>query len=170
MLQSTRSNFGDILWLCHCYYLWTPEEYLGIAQSYCRTPYLLTYKMKYSTVIAATLFGTAIIAAPTSQPSITVSLVNEFTGASGQATVPADGEFRNVADLFNNSPIDENGQILASSASLRRFSGNVFCSFNKTGSVIPLNSSTPSVDLDGNANVALLEPLAMNGFQFQCQV
>ncbi|PSN59225.1 hypothetical protein BS50DRAFT_261378 [Corynespora cassiicola Philippines] len=126
--------------------------------------------MKTSTAIASTLLGTVALAAPSRRPLITVSLINEFAGTSGEATVPANGQFHDVPSLFGNSAIDENGQILASSANLTRFVDNVFCSFNKGDRIIAINSQTPSVDLDGNANVALLEPILMNEFQLQCQV
>jgi hypothetical protein len=126
--------------------------------------------MKHTITIAAAFFSTAIMATRNLQPQITITVTNEFTGDSGSATVQADGHLRRISDLFKSTDVDYDGKILGTSSQLALFASNVFCSFNNDETVIPINSTTPLVDLDGNPNVALRAPLILNSFQFQCQI
>lgn len=100
-------------------------------------------------------------------PYITVSVINDITGHSAQATVPADGTVFSIPELFQNSIIDVNGQILASSAQLIQFSKEASCSFNKGATVVPLNSQNTFATLNAE-DVAV--PAELNYVTFQCQV
>ncbi|KAF2475357.1 uncharacterized protein BDR25DRAFT_301068 [Lindgomyces ingoldianus] len=132
--------------------------------------------MKFTLAIASTLFATAITAAPRIQktrqvifPDITVSVINDQTGLSAAVTVPSDGTVFPIPMLFGGTALDNNGNILASSAQLVTFVENVFCSFNKGDLIIPINGKDKTfADLDGNKDAAT--PILLNEFTFQCQV
>jgi hypothetical protein len=124
----------------------------------------------FSTFTLMLLTASATAAASPRLPRVTVAVRNEFNGKVAEGTVIANGRFTRISELLKESEIDENGIILASSAELVRFKGNVFCSFHIGNVVVPLNSTSPLVDLDSNPNVALLEPLVLNDALLQCQI
>jgi hypothetical protein len=55
-------------------------------------------------------------------PQITFRIFNGQTGASAAASVPADGTWRHIADLFRGSAIDNDGDIIGTSVLLVKFS------------------------------------------------
>lgn len=114
-------------------------------------------------------FSASLSASPIkfTPPSVTVSVINGITGYSAQATVPADGTVFTVPDLFQNSDIDERGQILATSAQLIQFVEGVFCSFNRDTTVVPLNPTTTFTILNAED---VTSPALLNDVTFQCQV
>lgn len=114
-------------------------------------------------------FGASLSASPikSTPPRVTVSVTNDITGHSAQATVPADGTVFNVASLFQNSNIDERGQILATSAQLIQFVGGVFCSFNRDATIVPLNPTTTFTILNAED---VTSPAVLNHVTFQCQI
>ena len=125
---------------------------------------------------ALSLFAASALAAPaalsnrqTIFPKISVSVINDLTGASAVATVVADGTVFPILTLFGGSAIDDHGVVTGSSAQLVAFVDNVFCSFNKDDLIIPINGRNfVFADLDGNKDVAV--PVGINDFTFQCQV
>lgn len=132
--------------------------------------------MKTSFAITLALLTTTITALPTTLtprqtifPKISISVINDLTGASAVATVVADGTVFPILTLFGGSRIDIDGIVTASSAQLIAFVDNVFCSFNKDDLIIPINGKNfVFADLDGNKEVAV--PINLNAFTFQCQV
>ncbi|KAF2799798.1 hypothetical protein K505DRAFT_332263 [Melanomma pulvis-pyrius CBS 109.77] len=132
--------------------------------------------MKPSFATTLALLTTGITALPatltprqTIFPKISISVINDLTGASAVATVVADGTVFPILTLFGGSRIDIDGIVTASSAQLIAFVDNVFCSFNKDDLIIPINGKNfVFADLDGNKEVAA--PINLNAFTFQCQV
>ena len=132
--------------------------------------------MKTSFALALTLFTAAISASPRIVrprqfviPKITISVINDLTGASAHTTVAADGTVFPIRTLFGGSVLDVDGKVMASSAQLIQFVENVFCSFNKGDQIIPINGRNfVFADLDGNKDAAI--PINLNDFTFQCQV
>ena len=130
--------------------------------------------MKFSLAATTSLLSTtfALPALDTRQtifPKISVSVINDITGASAIATVVADGTVFPILELFGGSVLDQDGVVVASSAQLVAFVDNVFCSFNKGDLIIPINGKNfVFADLDGDKAVA--KPRALNQFTFQCQI
>ncbi|KAF2260323.1 hypothetical protein CC78DRAFT_536494 [Lojkania enalia] len=127
--------------------------------------------MKFTLALFTAVFASAISAAPAvsheTLPSITISVINDLTGASAQATVPGDGIARMLPDLFRGTAIDQNGAIVATSAQLIKFSPDTRCFFQNVNWIINLNGKDLTfADLDGNKDVAI--PTYMNGFNLQC--
>ncbi|KAH7113252.1 hypothetical protein B0J11DRAFT_562232 [Dendryphion nanum] len=128
--------------------------------------------MQFTIALAATLFVSAINAVPISGssdtiPNITISLINDRTGANAQATVRGDGLARNIPDLFRGTAIDQNGQYLATSAQLIGFTEHTRCFFQNYNWIINLNGKDLTyVDIDGDKTKAT--PINMDGFNLQC--
>lgn len=78
--------------------------------------------MKTAFAALLTLLATAITAAPTLATrdfdDITISLINDQTGANAPATVCANGGNYGVFSLFASSDLNQNGHILVSSAQI----------------------------------------------------
>ena len=129
-----------------------------------------------TTFAALSILAASTLAAPAAPaarqtifPKISVSVINDQSGASAVATVVADGTVFPILTLFGGSAIDIYGTVTASSAQLVAFVDNVFCSFNKDDLIIPINGRNfVFADLDGNKHVAA--PIDINDFTFQCQV
>jgi hypothetical protein len=127
--------------------------------------------MQFTLAVVTAIFASIISAAPALPArnailSITVSITNDQTGASGSATVPGDGIARNLTDLFGGSAIDQNGAIIGTSAQLTKFSENTKCFFQNVNWIINFDGKKTFVNLDGNKDVAL--PVYLNGFNVQC--
>jgi hypothetical protein len=122
----------------------------------------------YKLAIAVALVGSSVSAAPAGVPQVNVTITNEIDNQAAAALIPADGHFRRVPDLFADSALDQNGRFFGTSAQLTQFVDDTRCLIrSRTGDLL-LNSSAP-LDLDGNPNVALLEPLLLNGFKIRCR-
>jgi hypothetical protein len=78
----------------------------------------LTFSMKtlYKLTIVAAFLGPSVLAAPSCGPYVTITLLNEIDRHSGAASIPADGRFRRVLDLFATTDLDQNGQFFGTSA------------------------------------------------------
>jgi hypothetical protein len=138
------------------------------------TAFLLAYsvvKMKsfYNLTIFIAFWSYSISARSTSTPRITVTITNELDNQEASASIPGDGRFRRVPDLFANTDLDQNGQFFGTSAQLSQSVDDASCIIRSNIGDLLLNSSTPLVDLDGNPNVALLKPLVLNGVQILCR-
>jgi hypothetical protein len=130
---------------------------------------VINMKTLHKLIIAAAFFGPFVSATPTSVPRVTLSITNEIDSETGVATVPADGHFRHISELFGKTGLKQNGQVLGTSAQLTHALAGIRCLIRSDNGDLVLNSSVPLVDLDGNPNVALLEPLALDDFQVRCQ-
>lgn len=128
--------------------------------------------MKFTLAIFATIFASAISAAPATSPrdtvpSIIISVANDLTGANAAVPVPGDGIARNIPDLFRGTAIDRNGAFMATSAQLTKFSEKTRCFFQNVNWIINLNGKDKTyADLDGNKDVA--KPVDLKGFNLQC--
>ncbi|KAF2472703.1 uncharacterized protein BDR25DRAFT_283232 [Lindgomyces ingoldianus] len=128
--------------------------------------------MKFTLALVATIFASAISAAPAlssrdTVPEITISVTNDQTGASATATVPGDGIARNLPDLFRGSAIDQNGAIIGTSAQLIKSTYTTRCFFQNFNWIINLNGKDQTyADLDGQKDSAI--PIYLNGFNLQC--
>ncbi|KAH3938539.1 hypothetical protein HBH98_247130 [Parastagonospora nodorum] len=125
-------------------------------------------KTLHQFTIVAAFLGPSISAASTRGRQVTITLLNEIDRHSGEASIPADGRFRKVQDLFATTDLDQNGQFFGTSARLTQFHDDTHCLICGIEGDILLNSSVPLADLDGNPNVALLKPLVLNGLQIRC--
>jgi hypothetical protein len=126
-------------------------------------------KTCHKLTMAAAFFGLIVSATPTSVPRVTLSITNEIDNQMGAATVPADGHFRRISELFGKTDLKQNGQVLGTSAQLTHAPAGTRCQIRSNNGDLVLNSSVPLVDLDGNPNVALLKPLVLNDFQIRCR-
>jgi hypothetical protein len=127
-------------------------------------------KSFYKLAIAVAFLGSSVSAAPASVPGVNITITNEIDNRAAAALIPADGHFRGVPDLFANSALDQNGRFFGTSAQLTHFVDDTRCLIRSSTGDLLLNSSAPLVDLDGNPNVALLEPLLLNGFRIRCRM
>jgi hypothetical protein len=130
-----------------------------------------TFSMKtlHKLTLVAAFLGPSVLAAPSRGPQVTITLLNEIDRHSGAASIPADGRFRRVPDLFATTDLDQNGQFFGTSAQLTQFEDDTHCLIRGINGDIQLNSSVTLVDLDGNDNVALIKPLVLNGLQIRCR-
>ncbi|ORY13620.1 hypothetical protein BCR34DRAFT_561822 [Clohesyomyces aquaticus] len=131
--------------------------------------------MQLTLALLTTLLTATTLAAPStslskrsSYPQITVSLIDDRTGASAKATVLGDGLARNITDLFHGTVMDRNGSIIATSAQLTQFADATKCFFQNYNWIINMNGrELQYVDLDGDEKSAA--PVILNGFNLQCQ-
>ena len=77
--------------------------------------------MKSTLALVFGLFAASIYAAPAAVDArtgsdVTVSLINDQSGANAQVTISADGSDQSIKDLFGNTAIGATGNVLASSA------------------------------------------------------
>jgi hypothetical protein len=126
-------------------------------------------KTLHKLTLVAAFLGPSVLAAPSRGPQVTITLLNEIDRHSGAASIPADGRFRRVPDLFATTDLDQNGQFFGTSAQLTQFEDDAHCLIRGINGDIQLNSSVTLVDLDGNDNVALIKPLVLNGLQIRCR-
>ncbi|KAF2011057.1 hypothetical protein BU24DRAFT_427266 [Aaosphaeria arxii CBS 175.79] len=125
--------------------------------------------MKTTSAVAFALFGAALSAPSLRErqvPTVTLSLINDQSGANAPATVNADGTVYTIPSLFSGSRVDNAGNILASSAQLVKFPTDVYCSFNAPGKTVNINSRQTWVDLDLTPGAV---PVNLNGFTFTCK-
>ncbi|USP77247.1 uncharacterized protein yc1106_04521 [Curvularia clavata] len=131
--------------------------------------------MQFTTAIAATIlaFSASASAAAVSIPipQITLRIFNDQTGRNADTTVSADGIAVSIPSRFAGSAIDNNGNIIGTSAQLVQFQDNTKCqltNLNVPGWVIELDGRAKNfADLDGDKSKAI--PTWLNGFQFSCQ-
>jgi hypothetical protein len=84
-------------------------------------------KTLHKLTIVAAFLGLSVLAAPTRGPQVTITLLNEIDRHSGAASIPADGRFRRVPDLFATTDLDQNGQFFGTSAQLTQFEDDTHC-------------------------------------------
>jgi hypothetical protein len=114
------------------------------------------------------------VPAPSQYPSaasqITVRIFNDQTGANAAASIPADGTSHNIVDLFRGSTIDNNGDVIGTSALLVKFSHTTKCALknvNVQDWVVELDGRAKNfADLDGDSSKAV--PVWLNGFMLSC--
>ncbi|KAF2251312.1 hypothetical protein BU26DRAFT_518004 [Trematosphaeria pertusa] len=129
--------------------------------------------MQFTLALAAAIFASAISAAPAMQsrdtvyPLIKVSVMNDQTGRFATVEIPGDGHAHALPDLFRDSPIDQDGAIMATSAQLISYTPLTHCFFQNVNDIINMYGKGQNyVDLDGQAGVAA--PRNMNAFNLQC--
>ncbi|KAF1995333.1 hypothetical protein P154DRAFT_526382 [Amniculicola lignicola CBS 123094] len=128
--------------------------------------------MQLTIALVATIFASAISAAPAmaprdNYPTVRVSLYNDQTGHMATASVLSDGMANMLTDLFRGSAIDDNGHIKVTSAQLVQSTQKTRCFFQNYNDIINMSGAdNPFVDLDGNPAAALVRD--MSGFNLQC--
>ena len=101
--------------------------------------------------------------------NLTVQLSNDKTGATGSATIQANGVDQSVVALFGNTPVGAGNHVVASSAQLTNFPQGVFCIIKQGETPVGiLNFKKTFADLDGNPDVAT--PVNLDGAVLNCQV
>jgi hypothetical protein len=116
--------------------------------------------------------STSATPSATAFPEITIRIYNDETGANAAATVLADGSSHDISDLFHGSAIDNNGNIVGTSAQLVKFLDSTKCAMvnmKVEDWVVELDGRAKNfVDLDRDMSKAI--PVWLNGFSFACQV
>jgi hypothetical protein len=100
-------------------------------------------------------------------PHITVSLANDQTGTSAQATVLANGTVSTIPELFANTDIDHANTVVASSAQLTSFVEGVFCVFRENDRAIAINNKQTFIFFDTDRPGAVVK---LNNVTFQCEM
>jgi hypothetical protein len=126
--------------------------------------------MRSAVAIAVAFFGSSLFATLAHIPYITVAVTNGFTRGTVWAAIMANGRLRRIPDLFRHSNIDEDGHIRATSAQFVRFVRRRLLRVSQGRVCCFSNSITPLVVLDGNPDVAFLEPLLLTDFRSQCRM
>ncbi|KAH5618569.1 hypothetical protein HBI23_246780 [Parastagonospora nodorum] len=124
--------------------------------------------MQFLSSFAIPLFFTASTLVTARGSQVTITILNEIDRQSGAAAIPADGRSRRVPDLFINTGINCNGQFLGTSAKLTSLADDAHCLIRGNTGGVFLNNSIPLLDLDGNSNAALIEPLSLDNFRVRC--
>jgi TPP-dependent trihydroxycyclohexane-1,2-dione (THcHDO) dehydratase len=114
-----------------------------------------------ATLLQASAHGKPIV------PQITVSLTNDQTGKSAQATVLANGTVFTIPELFANTNIDNANMIVASSAQLTSFAVGVFCVFREGDRTIAINDEQTFISFDSDRPGALVN---LDNVTFQCEI
>jgi hypothetical protein len=124
--------------------------------------------MKPTLAVVSALLATAITAAPVTT-TVTVQLANDFTGANADVPIIANGSPNAIATLFAGTSIDNDGQILATSAQLTQFVTGTSCVIEAGATVIgTLNTDQMFADLDATPNVDV--PIDVTGDVIICEV
>jgi len=100
-------------------------------------------------------------------PPITVSLADDQTGTSAQATILANGTVFAIPALFVNTGIDNGNMVVASSAQLTSFVEGVFCVFREDDRAIAINSEQSFIFFDTDRPGALVD---LSNVTFQCEI
>ncbi|CAG5136949.1 uncharacterized protein ALTATR162_LOCUS21 [Alternaria atra] len=120
--------------------------------------------------LQSALITTLLLASAHSKPivpQITVSLANDQTGTSAQATVLANGSVFTIPELFAHTNIDNANRVVASSAQLTSFVEGVFCVFRENDRTIAINNKQTFIFFDSDHPRALVD---LNDVTFQCEI
>jgi hypothetical protein len=123
-------------------------------------------KSAHRSALIATLLQASAYSKPV-VPQITVSLANDQTGTSAQATILADGTVFRIPELFANTNIDNANMVVASSAQLTSFVEGVFCVFWEGDRAIAINNEQTFIFFDGDRPGALVD---LKNVTFQCEI
>ena len=87
--------------------------------------------MQYiSTIILACALSSVALSAPVEAPwatTATIQLANDQSGRNANVSVPIDGVYRPVQELWGNTAVAQNGLVFASSAQLTAFDKTTVC-------------------------------------------
>lgn len=123
--------------------------------------------MKSTFALFIALFTLTVLGNPVA-PRITLSLINDITGLNDTATVVADGSFNTIQNMFENSKLDSDGEIIATSAQLDTPIPDVSCAFHYLDARIPINSTITFVDQKDFNDITAVS-LSNANYLFQCQ-
>jgi hypothetical protein len=121
--------------------------------------------MKSFIIAAISLFAATAFAQP-APATVTLQLANDFTGANIGKVIPADGSRHQISEFFAGSPVDSNGDILASSAQLTAFPTHVQCAIFKDKLITVLTPERTYADLDGDSSK--LSTVSLSGAYIEC--
>ena len=124
-----------------------------------------TSKMK-SAIIATISFLAAFVTANPTAPTVTLQLANDLSGANANKVILANGQRYTIADLFAQTAVDVDGQILVNSAQLVAHPPHVGCEIAKDRLIAYFTQDRTTADLDGNNEAAI--PIRLNDAYVSC--
>jgi hypothetical protein len=119
-----------------------------------------------SVIIAALSFLAAFATANPTPPTVTLQLANDLSGANTNKVIVANGQRYDIANLFANTAVDVNGQILVNSAQLVASPPHVDCEIANDRLIAYFTQDKTFADLDGNDEAAT--PIPLNGAYVSC--
>jgi hypothetical protein len=129
-------------------------------------------KASLAILLGAIAFGVSAAPAGVSartDTQVTVSLINDQSGANAAKPIPANGNELSIKDLFGNTPVGTAGSVFASSAQLIQFTQTTHCTIKNNGQVIGnINFQQTFADIDGNNAAAV--PINLDYATIACAV